>query len=145
MICRIILLLALTLSLSGQMQPTVKFGGKVYIHFTSASPSGGKGATVNVKKYLSDVKVILVQRYYAGEVTAIERAKKSFCNNDRRLLAQYQAKVVYTNSNGYFEFSGLQRQTNYVLIFCDREMQISEVSTGSRYATYVIRDKLIKL
>jgi len=120
-------------------QQDARLGGKVYLSYRNPATSA------TGKKYISNFKVILIKKTSSTVVSRITANKKNFCSNNRSLFQQYGAKVAYTNADGYFEFRGLLKQTNYILIFCDREIKISEVSTGNRNTTYGIGEKLIKL
>jgi len=131
------LLLSNILAQSSQQE--ARLGGKVYLTYRNP------GVTTLGKKYISNFKVILIKKTSSTVVSSITASKRSFCSNDRTLFQRYGAKVAYTNADGYFEFRGLLKQTNYILIFCDRDIKISEVSTGNRNTTYGIGEKLIRL
>jgi hypothetical protein len=120
-------------------QQDARLGGKVYVTYRNP------GASTLGKKYISNFKVILIKKTSSTVVSTITANKKNFCSNDRTLFQRYGAKVAYTNADGYFEFRGLMKQTNYILIFCDRDIKLSEVSTGNRNTTYGIGEKIIKL
>jgi len=118
-------------------QQDVRLGGKIYVSYIAASRSQ--------KKYITDFKVILIPKNSSTQLSAIERNKRNFCSNNRTLFQSYKARVAYTNADGYFEFRELQRQANYILIFCDHDIQLSPVSTGNRNVTYSIGEKRIRL
>jgi hypothetical protein len=120
-----------------------KISGKVFLNYSKTSVLG-EGVKRNTK-YLSDFKVLLIQFYFATEVAEIEAQKRKICGNDKGLFSKYKVIVAYTDKDGSYEFKGLQRQANYVLIFCDRNIQISKVQTGSKYSIYTIRDKAVIL
>lgn len=124
-------------------QRDVRLGGKVFINYNSVA---GKTSFVRLmKRYMPHFKVILIQQYFTTEEIITDKNKRSFCANDKKLFEKYKARISYTNADGYFEFRGLQRQANYILIFCERTIQVTEVQTGNSYVTYGIKEKLIKL
>ena len=121
---------------------TVKVAGKVYYRFTV---SGGGSRTTSYNQYPADVKVILIQSQFTGDIVYIKERKRLFCSNDKELIERFRASITYTKQGGSYEFSGLQRNTTYFLIFCDKNIQISEISTGNRITTYRLRDKQVVL
>ena len=121
---------------------TVKVAGKVYYRFTV---SGGGSRTTSYNQYPADVKVILIQSQFTGDIVYIKERKRSFCSNDKDLIERFRARITYTKQGGSYEFSGLQRNTTYFLIFCDKNIQISEISTGNKITTYRLRDKQVVL
>lgn len=121
----------------------VRIAGRVFLHNPKYNTIQNTKRVYT--KYVSDFKVILIQLYYPTEITEIEKNKARICANEGSLLKKYRAKIYYSNNEGYYEFKGLQRQADYLLIFCDRKIQISQVQTGNSYTTYGINDKAVTL
>jgi hypothetical protein len=127
-------------------QHDVRLGGKVYMSYSvPTSQSAAQSTSLRLsKRYIADFKVIAIKKTAATNVSDIKAHKKNFCANDRSFFNRYHAMVAYSNSDGYFEFRGLVQQSSYILIFCDRDIQLSEAATMNRSATYSIGEKLIK-
>jgi hypothetical protein len=124
-------------------QTTARLSGRVYM--TYRVPMSQSGAISLTKRYISDFKVIAIPKNSATNIEDIKAHKKNFCANDYNFFKRYHAMVAYSNLDGYFEFKGISQQASYILIFCDRDIQISEVATMNRTATYTIGEKLIRL
>jgi len=124
-------------------QQDVRLSGRVYISYRV--PTSQSASLSLSKRYISDFKIIAIRKTTATSVSDIRANKKRFCANDRALFSRYHAMVAYSNLDGYFEFKGLAPQSSYILIFCDRDIQLSDVTTMNRSATYSIGEKLIRL
>lgn len=143
LLCTLLFYLLFTGKSSAQQRPDVIISGKVYLNYSNSNIEQKISKTY--VKYLSDFKVMLIQLYFPAEAYSIGAQKTKICSNDKLLLRKYKIMVSYTDKEGKYEFRGLNRQANYLLIFCDRKIQISQVQTGNKYITYSLRDKLVVL
>jgi hypothetical protein len=131
-------------SFTNNKQQDARLGGKVFINYLMPANKGASGVIVG-KKYFSDFKVLLIPKTVTVNTSMITINKGSFCANDGALFKRYNVKVAYSNVDGYFEFRGLRPNTHYILIFCDRDVQVSESVTGDKEATFSIGEKQVKL
>jgi hypothetical protein len=125
-------------------QQDIRISGKVFVSYKMAARINTQQVKVS-KKYISDFKVLAIKKTGTTNITEITNNKKSFCANDQNLFRRFGVRVAYSNNDGYFEIKGLQPQTGYILIYCDHDIQISEVMTGSVSATYSIGERSIRL
>jgi hypothetical protein len=125
----------------GQNSAT-KIAGRVYVQYSK--PTTQQKVAV-YSKYITEIKVILVPSLTKGDVIQIKNNMKLFCGNDRQAIQRFNARIVYTDRNGNFEFSGVRTGTTYFVMFCDKQMQMSEITTGNKPITYRIMDKEVYL
>jgi len=136
----IIILLLCTITCFGQSS-NIKVKGRVYL--TSVSNQ----SKIVTNNYLTDFKVLLIKIYATGtDMKFVEANKQKFCSDNKQILERYPATADYTNSEGFYEFTDLQPNSYYMLILCDRKIQVSLISTGAkRSITYKVKDKQVAL
>ena len=131
-------------------QTGIRITGKVFTSYEFAVNKIQKTqATIpkTGKQYVSDVKVLLIRVNNVQEQQQFfENNRHRFCNNDRALGRTYAPKLAYTDRNGSYEFSGLSRNARYILIFCDKKIQLTGVFTDARPSVmYTVSEKEIFL
>lgn len=131
-------------------QSGIRITGKVFTSYQFSVNKVQKNQPVMTKtgkQAVSDVKVLLIRVNNVREQQQFfENNRHRFCNNDPALSRSYPSKLVYTDRNGSYEFSGLSRNARYILVFCDKKIQLTGVLTDARSAvTYSIREKEIFL
>ena len=125
---------------NAQQGPSIS--GKVFIGYKTAV--NNKSSTIS-KKYLSDFKVLAIPKTGTTNIKEITNYRKNFCANDKSLFSRYRVKAAYTNYEGYFEIKGLLPNQEYILIYCDSDIQVSEVRTGNANVNYSIGQRSIRL
>ena len=146
---RCLLLYLLLLSSGAHAQNTaVRITGKVFTTYNYAVNKTQRtqtGISKTGTEYVSDVKVLLIKVSNArNQQQFFENNRQKFCNNDRAIYRTYTPKIAYTDRNGVYEFTGLARKAQYILIFCDKKIQLSAVFTASRSTiTYTVKDREI--
>lgn len=134
----------------GADQSGIRITGKVFTSYEFAVNKIQKNQAVvskTGKQFVSDVKVLLIKVNNVREQQQFfEANRQRFCNNDRTLNRTYAPKAVYTDRNGAYEFSGLSRNARYILVFCDKKIQLTGVLTDARPTiTYTVSEKEIFL
>lgn len=121
----------------------VRIKGRVYLTYITTS----KEIQMSRNNYLSDFKVMLVRiNGKDTDIKSVETNKQKFCSNDQKIFSTYPANVVYTNNEGIYEFKNLQPSSYYMLIFCDKKIQVSLISTeAKKKITYEVKDKKLVL
>jgi hypothetical protein len=132
----------------GHAQSTnIRISGKVYYETSTSQMQKAPTKGVIKKSYPSDFKVIL---FKAGSLAMDQQYakdnKKKICSNDATFRERFSPQIVYTDRNGSYEFKDLTMNADYILIFCDTQIQISVVNTkNKRNITYTMKDKKVTL
>lgn len=146
---KLLLAAAVLMHLVSFAQRNIKIAGRVYHESVYQSPAQQKmpGRTLVKKTYPADFKVVL---FKAGSLTVDQQYakvnKQKIRDNDPSFLERFSPQIAYTNQDGSYEFKGLIPNADYILVFCDTQMQMSVISTKSKTnVTYTVKDKKVTL